>query len=561
MRTMYRSTSAPGPLLGQGRSPGNKQITGEVRWQPSGVRARDWPAPSNTSAGAQRSVQVQKQALHLGGTLSRAGEELSGMPKITSTEYVMPDMLELKVRDARDQEALSVATPSRPRLAAVSPDLWADHSKHAIVRDLYAGYSSDPLSHVFRGASAGSPTSMPDESPRQGHQSFFEDYVMRQAEIERLLEMSALQAARQQQQLKAGLSTTDARAEGKSIDAMFEDMEADSGPPAPAVECFMPWGPDDPSASLKVAAKTRSTVLDGDVLSCTTYNGGARFVPPDGLTWRFCIRPLDPPETHPIFVGVIPAGAELTEVAFFDRKDGVFLRVGGPPPQRDAVGNPQVEEQTTVKEPAEDLELDPDFYVFGERRETPFPPPRQSRALRGGWPALAVHFFQVYPREQLVYPRVQCKDCGELMATRQEFAEHCFRCLDAEDHSDAFGFDQYRYVEVVEEGEEIVLEDNNTTHLRFQVESEKGPKRQASAAEPDALADDGLPRLPQGGAAATRRGARRKPEGPWQPCVLLCTPGTRVQLQWLPAGPPPHTPAERIIRPAPPPEPEDAKKT
>lgn len=88
--------------------------------------------------------------------------------------------------------------------------------------------------------------------------------------------------------------------------------------------------------------------------------------------------------------------------------------------------------------------------------------------------------------------------------------------------------------------------------VRFQVENRSGPGTQAEAfcTEPKAKSlRNGVPSLPRelpdlvGGRAAFG------PPGPWQPCVLLSTPGTRVHVSWLAAGRPEQPAQPAKLRP------------
>merc|ERR1712196_243219 len=129
------------------------------------------------------------------------------------------------------------------------------------------------------------------------------------------------------------------------------------------------------------------------------------------FSFRLCVRPLDPPETHPFYIGMVPAGVSGSEVNFLnDRKDGIFLRVGGYPPGREAFDGPPLNENDPLK---------PEFQIFGERREASLPVPRPGSGV-------SVHFYEVYPRQIAVTEKIQCKGCKMLLDSPELFAEHCF---------------------------------------------------------------------------------------------------------------------------------------
>jgi len=83
------------------------------------------------------------------------------------------------------------------------------------------------------------------------------------------------------------------------------------------------------SRPLRLARKTPNIALDGEVLTNEQWSGGAIFVPPNEQQFRFTIVPLDDLETHPIFIGIVPADADLSIVNFFDVEGSIFLCMGG----------------------------------------------------------------------------------------------------------------------------------------------------------------------------------------------------------------------------------------
>lgn len=461
------------------------------------------------------------------GPLGRAGGELLlsastpgvGRPAVAGGSFLLLD----EGPDARAR---------LPHFGA--SDVWGKHSSKHIVRDLYASYAADPLAPGPRGArvnssasssDAGTPKAGPTTSPPRP--CFLERYVRQQAHIEQLLaewkppERSPNEADGGDGGLGGGLDRTQPWA--------VDEEEAGAGPPQ-TVDIFCT--PDE-HIPVQVIAKTRNVVVDGDTMSCSSHGGGARFHIPDAHSFRFCVRPLDPPETHPIYVGMVPAGVDVSEVNFFDRKEGVFLRVGGYPPGREAIDGPPLDENDPLK---------PVFSVFGELSEAPLPEPSTGRGI-------AMHYFEAFPRHVHVTEKIQCTGCKVLLDNREMFAEHCFE--DADGHPDDFGFDSCRRVEIFEEGDYNFDPHLRKMHVRFQMESERGPRGKARSAEPHAVSlRNGVPSLPRELPELVGGRPAFGPKGPWQACVLLCVPGSRVQVSWLASGRPLKPPKPPEVRPA-----------
>jgi hypothetical protein len=282
---------------------------------------------------------------------------------------------------------------------------------------------------------------------------------------------------------------------------------------------------------LEVASTTRNVTIDGAIMSCSMRCGGARFVPPEQDCFRLCIRPLDPLDTNPMYIGMIPAGADHTEVGFFKREEGIFFRVGGYPPGREAMDSQPLDR----KEPNK-----PEFSVFGERMEASLPMPDPGCGI-------SVHLFTSFPRKIITTEKVQCTECKELFDSMDQFADHAFDDEVVRTHSDDFGFHSCRRVDLVEEGEVDYDPSSGTQCIRFQVESDgPGSRKVVSSAEPPLK--EGVPKLPREMPELVGGKPVFGPPGPWQPCILLCTPGSRVEVKWLSADPPIIPPKEPEIR-------------
>lgn len=271
-------------------------------------------------------------------------------------------------------------------------------------------------------------------------------------------------------------------------------------------------------------------------MTCSLNSGGARFYPPEEDSFRLCVRPLDPLETHPIYIGMVPAGVNGSEVNFInDRKEGIFLRMGGFPAGSKGFDGPPLDEADPSR---------PEFLAFGERSEASLPMPEPDCGI-------ALHYFQSFPRCVSVTEKIQCKGCKMLLDSPEEFAEHCFE--DAAGHGDEFGFDSCRRVEVVDEGDYDFDPHLARSVARFQVEKKLGERSQAEAfcEEPQTKElRNGVPPLPRELPELVGGRATFGPVGPWQPCVLLCVPGTRVEVSWLATGRPTKPALPRKIRAA-----------
>lgn len=427
----------------------------------------------------------------------------------------------------------------RARLPHFAPaELWGRHSSKHIVRDLYAGYAADPLAPGPRKATIGSASSsnvgtprndskVPSPSSRPG---FLERYVRQQAHIEKLLN-----------EWQPPDLQSKACSEGKLDDAEVKQkvsvLDA-NGVPLQAVNIFSLADDAVPSHPLHVVARTRNVSFEGGVMTCSSKSGGARLSPPEELSFRLCVRPLDPLETHPIYIGMVPAGVSGSEVNFLnDRKEGIFLRIGGYPPGREAIDGPPLDDADPLR---------PEFQVFGERMPAALSMPRPDHGV-------ALHLYESFPRHVSITEKIQCKGCKKLLASPELFAEHCFDACGRDDHGDDFGFDSCRRVELMEDGEYNFDQSLSTTMVRFQVENRRdsGMQEEASTAVPQAKSlRNGVPSLPRELPELVGGRAAFGPLGPWQPCILLCKPGTRVQVSWLPAGMPESSPKPPRIRPA-----------
>jgi len=104
-----------------------------------------------------------------------------------------------------------------------------------------------------------------------------------------------------------------------------------------------------------------------NILSNTQWSGGAIFSPPDNRSFRLTICPLDSVEERPIFIGLAPPDADLTQVSFFSSGGGVFLCIGGRAADDliSALGAPG----------------GPAFFCFGQRHFAALPTPKPGQTI------------------------------------------------------------------------------------------------------------------------------------------------------------------------------------
>lgn len=445
--------------------------------------------------------------------LGRVGEEVSGILSLPDTDSLGSKSL-------------------KPRLPTGVSGIWDSRSSMHIIRDLYDGYAADPLSNSL-GLAPPEPMksaravatlgfSDSDDTPRPPRPCFFQRYVERQAEIEGLI------ATGRPKRPRDLLAKGDGAAQG-SGEVGASVVEEAQVVPMWALDVLFALVP---APALNFVAQTRSVVLEGDVLSSWQWSGGVHVAPHDSHAFRLGVFPLESLDTHPIFVGIMPADAEPSEVSFFDFKDGVFLRVGNPVHQgrQDFCGGIPSRREA------------PEFYVFGERQPAALATPTSGQGV-------AVHFVEEF---QIPAGRMADRVRAVVERGRQSVGQ-AYGEMVAEAVA-LFDFEEEEARELVESRLEQARA-GQLAPVSATIRSYFGAERSLKRAERDLQAflarkdeveaeEDGRGtsvqsvRFQVGDAGGARSASpdlshRGLDAAAWRPCVLLCQPGTRTRVQWL----------------------------
>mmetsp|Transcript_10976 Transcript_10976/g.23069 ORF Transcript_10976/g.23069 Transcript_10976/m.23069 type:complete len:565 (-) Transcript_10976:58-1752(-) len=205
---------------------------------------------------------------------------------------------------------------SKVRLPGGRTRIWETTSSLSIVRDLYDGYAADPLGSKPPLAKVPSgllpPTSGAVWSDKRA--KFLEKYVEKQAEIEQLLEQRLITKEEERTAQPAPAMPQAITTLPDLMESTIDEVVEESVVAKPAYA---------------LAARTPNAFLEGDMLRVANWSGGVLFAPPDEHAFSLTVRPLDPFETCPIFLGIAPADSDLTMVNFFTASGGIFLGVGG----------------------------------------------------------------------------------------------------------------------------------------------------------------------------------------------------------------------------------------
>mmetsp|Transcript_43194 Transcript_43194/g.108537 ORF Transcript_43194/g.108537 Transcript_43194/m.108537 type:complete len:226 (+) Transcript_43194:668-1345(+) len=138
------------------------------------------------------------------------------------------------------------------------------------------------------------------------------------------------------------------------------------------------------SDHVRLAARTpNAEILEGNVLTVRDWSGGALFQPRDERNARLIVSILDPLNTHPFYIGIAPANANLVQVNAF-QASGIFLCLGGGASHdlMSALGAPG----------------GPAFQAFGERSSADLPSPLPGQTL-------TVHYWETGQGDRA------CVDC------------------------------------------------------------------------------------------------------------------------------------------------------
>lgn len=190
--------------------------------------------------------------------------------------------------------------------------LWSKETNLSVVQDLYSSYASDPLSRT--------------RILKDHH--YFLKYLRRQAEIEELLkekEQSNVEQAND--------------AQVKAIDVWPPSPPAIKDDLSPVSSFHSSRNRNDAGGNreiddqilpsrFEISKQTSNINVSGQMLSNEQWSGAVTLVPRDPHSFRLTIRLVDSPKTHPVFLGIVPAGADLNAVNLHDN-EGYFLRIDG----------------------------------------------------------------------------------------------------------------------------------------------------------------------------------------------------------------------------------------
>lgn len=191
---------------------------------------------------------------------------------------------------------------SIPRLPPARAEFWEAKSCLQMVRDLYDGYASDPLScQPLHGEQGGK------------SDDFMSQYLEKQAVIEFLLH-------RKQGRLEE-VKTASCKAETRHQ----EQVQAVK-PSQVEKEVKIVTG-----CSFQLLAWTENLKFQEDILRNEQWSGGAIFARAnmDDPSFELAVSPQDCPESHPIIIGIAPPDADLSQANFFGSCGGVFMCLGG----------------------------------------------------------------------------------------------------------------------------------------------------------------------------------------------------------------------------------------
>eukprot|EP00931_Biecheleriopsis_adriatica_P089870 TRINITY_DN63945_c0_g1_i1.p1 TRINITY_DN63945_c0_g1~~TRINITY_DN63945_c0_g1_i1.p1 ORF type:complete len:519 (+),score=106.46 TRINITY_DN63945_c0_g1_i1:40-1596(+) len=205
-----------------------------------------------------------------------------------------------------------------PRLPNARAELWEAKPLH-ILRELYDGYAADPLTASLASAKRSPRLSKGDADTHRPHH-FLAQYLEKQASIECMLGQTQWRLA---EGAGRAVQSTSVRAEPAAAAVAAEQ---------PPQEAVSESDVLQPSSCFRVLGRTRNTLVEGDILRNEEWSGGVLFAPPSAAednAFQLCVSPLDPLKTHPIFIGIAPPDANLTEANFFASGGGIFLCLGG----------------------------------------------------------------------------------------------------------------------------------------------------------------------------------------------------------------------------------------
>jgi len=204
---------------------------------------------------------------------------------------------------------------SAPRLPPARAQLWEAKSSLQMVRDLYDGYASDPLSNSFGRAGSKS---------LQGHaDEFMSQYLEKQAVIEHLLHQK-------QGRLEELKPIHEPKPEARQ-EMDLKGSQVRTPMSAPAKESKEKEVTIAPCSNFDLLAWTENLSFEGDLLRNKQWSGAVIFARSnvDDPSFELAVSPQDCPESNPLILGIAPPTADLSQANFFSSCGGVFMCLGG----------------------------------------------------------------------------------------------------------------------------------------------------------------------------------------------------------------------------------------
>eukprot|EP00438_Fugacium_kawagutii_P017981 Skav206733 [mRNA] locus=scaffold2729:50507:51703:+ [translate_table: standard] len=196
---------------------------------------------------------------------------------------------------------------SIPRLPPAKKEFWEAKSSLQMVRDLYDGYASDPLSCQSWSVESGD---------SRGDDEFMMQYLEKQGVIEYLLHRKQGRL----ENLKASTSTAVEAEVHRDEDAKSAKVQLPVAKEEKEVQIVVP--------KFELLSRTKNLkLLPGDLLCNKKWSGGAIFARAneEDPSFELALTLQDDPETHPIILGIAPPDADLSQAEVW--VDLVIVRI------------------------------------------------------------------------------------------------------------------------------------------------------------------------------------------------------------------------------------------
>lgn len=215
-------------------------------------------------------------------------------------------------------ELAQSCTSQHERLPSICPEHAKKYASSDAIRDMHDHFATDPLSVLPKKRS-----------------KFFQRYLDRQVKIERLLEerqyaskleeggnLQADSVRLTQTMVPSGVQAASIPEQNRSTQQRAMDgtsgMAKNNSPNMEIGDLQLP-----------VLARTPSARLSGQVLAAEQWSAGVLFRPHNDRVFSLSVCLLDPPDTHPLFIGIAPPETDLSTVNCFTSGNVILLCAGG----------------------------------------------------------------------------------------------------------------------------------------------------------------------------------------------------------------------------------------